>query len=146
MGDRGNRDAHRLLAEYRVRTQGRGRTVDEWKPRPERSDNHFLDCLVGAAVAGSMCGCSALSSQDASPKQSTGRRWSELAAGKSGQHETQTSADEGSRCGSKVTFDLAAGGRAKGNALRRVRVSAHAGVIHAALRQEDVPRAAVPEL
>jgi hypothetical protein len=24
--------------------------------RPERSDNHFLDCLVGAAVAASMQG------------------------------------------------------------------------------------------
>jgi hypothetical protein len=54
-------DQHRLLgdhltAEYRVRTEGRGRSVDEWKMRPERSDNHFLDCIVGAAVAASMQG------------------------------------------------------------------------------------------
>jgi hypothetical protein len=54
-------DQHRLLvdhltSEYRVRTEGRGRSVDEWKMRPERSDNHFLDCLVGAAVAASMQG------------------------------------------------------------------------------------------
>jgi hypothetical protein len=52
---------HRLLAEhltseYRVRTEGRGRTVDEWKLRPERPDNHWLDCLVGCAVAASMDG------------------------------------------------------------------------------------------
>jgi hypothetical protein len=32
-----------LSAEYRVKTEGRGRTVDEWKLRPERSDNHGLD-------------------------------------------------------------------------------------------------------
>ena len=54
-------DLHRLFAdhltaEYRVKTEGRGRTVDEWKLRPERSDNHWLDCLVGCAVAASMQG------------------------------------------------------------------------------------------
>jgi len=54
-------DSHRLLAEhltaeYRIKTEGRGRTVDEWKMRPERSDNHWLDCLVGAAVAASIQG------------------------------------------------------------------------------------------
>ena len=54
-------DQHRLLAdhltaEYRVKTEGRGRTVDEWKQRPERSDNHWFDCLVGSAVAASIQG------------------------------------------------------------------------------------------
>ena len=64
MGDRGclslfgdNPDQHRLLAEhltaeYRVKTEGRGRTVDEWKLRPERSDNHWFDCLVGCCRGG----------------------------------------------------------------------------------------------
>ena len=52
---------HRLLAdhltsEYRVKTEGRGRTVDEWKLRAAGSDNHWLDCLVGSAVAASMQG------------------------------------------------------------------------------------------
>ncbi len=68
MGDRGclslfgdKPDRHRLFAEhltaeYRVRTEGRGRQVDEWKLRPERSDNHWFDCLVGAAVAASVQG------------------------------------------------------------------------------------------
>ena len=68
MGDKGclslfgqKADAHRLLAEhltaeYRVKTEGRGRTVDEWKIRPEQFDNHWLDCLVGCAVAASMQG------------------------------------------------------------------------------------------
>jgi len=53
--------AHRLLAdqltaEYRVRTVGRGRVVDEWKLRPENFDNHWLDGLAGCAVAASMQG------------------------------------------------------------------------------------------
>ncbi len=68
MGDRGclslfgsGNDVHRLLAEhltseYRVKTEGRGRTVDEWKARPERGDNHWFDCVVGAAVAASIQG------------------------------------------------------------------------------------------
>lgn len=68
MGDRGclsiygsDPARHRLLAdhltsEYRVKTHGRGRTVDEWKWRPERADNHWFDCVVGCAVAASMSG------------------------------------------------------------------------------------------
>ncbi len=54
---------HRLLAEhltteYRVKTEGRGRTVDEWKLRASGLDNHWLDCLVGSAVAASIQGAS----------------------------------------------------------------------------------------
>jgi hypothetical protein len=54
-------ETHRLLAEhltaeYFVKTEGRGRTVDEWKARPEQSENHWLDGLTGAAVAASMQG------------------------------------------------------------------------------------------
>jgi len=48
--------AEHLTAEYRVRTQGRGRTVDEWRLRPDRSDNHWLDCTVGCAMLASMLG------------------------------------------------------------------------------------------
>lgn len=50
--------ADHLVAEYHVQVEGRGRTVDEWKLRPERPDNHWWDCLVGAAVAASMQGAS----------------------------------------------------------------------------------------
>jgi len=39
-----------------VKTEGRGRTVDEWKLRVDGLDNHWLDCLVGCAVAASMGG------------------------------------------------------------------------------------------
>lgn len=48
--------AEHLTAEYRVKTAGRGRTVDEWKIRPERNDNHWLDCLAGCAVGASIQG------------------------------------------------------------------------------------------
>ncbi len=68
MGDRGalslfgkDPHAHRLFAEqcaaeYRVRTEGRGRTVDEWKLRPEASDNHWWDGVIGCAVSANICG------------------------------------------------------------------------------------------
>ena len=49
--------AEHLTAEYRVKTEGRGRKVEEWKMRPEAHDNHWFDCMVGNAVAASMCGC-----------------------------------------------------------------------------------------
>ena len=78
MGDRGclslfgsKPEVHRLFAEqvtaeYFVKTSGRGRTVDEWKLRPEQSDNHWLDCLVGSAVAASIQGA-VLFGTDAAP-------------------------------------------------------------------------------
>ena len=48
--------AEHLTAEYRVKTQGRGRWVDEWKLKPDRTDNHWLDCTAGCAVCASMLG------------------------------------------------------------------------------------------
>jgi hypothetical protein len=66
MGDRGclslfgsNAETHRmhaehLTSEYFVKTEARGRSVDEWKQRPEQPDNHWFDCLVGSAVAASL--------------------------------------------------------------------------------------------
>ena len=63
-GDRGNLSlwgretvrhmlfAEHLTAEYRVKTEGRGRKVDEWKMRPEAHDNHWFDGVVGAAPCG----------------------------------------------------------------------------------------------
>ena len=56
-------EQHRLFAEhvaeseYYVITAGQGRTVHEWKARPSKQDNHWLDCLVGCAVGASMQGC-----------------------------------------------------------------------------------------
>ncbi len=48
--------AEHLTAEYRVRTEARGRVVDEWKLRAGGPDNHWLDCLVGCGVAASIQG------------------------------------------------------------------------------------------
>ena len=41
-------------------------TVREWPVPPTRPDNHWLDCLVGCAVAASMLGVR-VPSQDAKP-------------------------------------------------------------------------------
>ena len=46
-------EAHRqfadhLLAEYRVKTEGRGRKVDEWRARPSGGDNHWLTAWSAA--------------------------------------------------------------------------------------------------
>jgi len=45
--------AEHMTSEYSIRTEGRGRVVDEWALRPGRAENHFWDCLVGCAVAAS---------------------------------------------------------------------------------------------
>ena len=39
-----------------METQGLGRTVREWIFKPSKPDNHWFDCLIGCAVAASMCG------------------------------------------------------------------------------------------
>jgi len=48
--------AHVAGSETWTVTQGYGRYVQEWKLNPARPDNHWLDCLVGCAVAASICG------------------------------------------------------------------------------------------
>jgi len=48
--------AEHLTSEYRVRTEARGRTVDEWKLPVYKPDNHWFDCVVGCAAAASMKG------------------------------------------------------------------------------------------
>ena len=79
---------HRLLAEhltseYPVRTEGRGRTVDEWKLRASGLENHWLDCLTGSAVAASMQGAVLFGTQDMGRPRPAGRRkLSELQRGR----------------------------------------------------------------
>ncbi len=48
--------ADQLVAEFPVRVEVKDKVVHEWKLRPHHPDNHFLDCLVGCAVAASMNG------------------------------------------------------------------------------------------
>jgi hypothetical protein len=45
-----------LLSEYRIPTFGQGRRVEEWKIRPNYSENHWFDGLVGAALTASVLG------------------------------------------------------------------------------------------
>ena len=45
-----------LTNEYPVRAEARGRVVDEWKLSGTRFENHWWDCMVGAAVAASIQG------------------------------------------------------------------------------------------
>jgi hypothetical protein len=85
MGDTGclslyghNAERHRLFAEhctaeYRIRTSGRGRELDEWKLRPAGFDNHWFDGLVGCAVGASMCGVSLSESRPAADAQPRSR-------------------------------------------------------------------------
>lgn len=50
--------ADHLTAEFHVLVSEKGRSVDEWRPRPGSPDNDWLDCLVGATVAASIQGVS----------------------------------------------------------------------------------------
>ncbi len=80
-------ERHRLLAEhltseYRVRTEGRGRTVDEWKLRVDGLDNHWLDCLVGCALAASMGGAAPPGLVGDAPRPRPTVRLSELQGGR----------------------------------------------------------------
>lgn len=45
-----------MVAEYRTETSGQGRRVDAWALRPQRPDNHWWDCVVGACAAASFDG------------------------------------------------------------------------------------------
>ena len=65
--------ADHVCSEYRVRTQGRGREIDEFKLRPERPDNHLFDALVGCCVAASMQGVVLPAEASATVKQETKR-------------------------------------------------------------------------
>ncbi|MCG3181855.1 MAG: hypothetical protein BIFFINMI_04290 [Phycisphaerae bacterium] len=94
MGDRGclslfgrSADQHRLLAEhltaeYPVPTEARGRRVDEWKLRPSSPDNHWLDCLVGCAVAASIQGAGLPDVENRRPAARPRIRLSEIQGGR----------------------------------------------------------------
>ena len=91
--------AEHLTAEYFVKTVGRGRTVNEWKLRPERNDNHWLDCLAGCAVCGSMLGATmpefGVATSRKSPQEPV-VKLSELRRNRRRLSETRVGANEGS--------------------------------------------------
>ena len=54
--------AEQMSAETPVRVESKMRIVDEWRQIPGR-DNHWWDCCVGAAVAASFSGLSAVGAE-----------------------------------------------------------------------------------
>jgi len=64
---------HKLFADhcttdYFTEVSARGKTVMQWNPKPGNDDNHWWDCIVGAAVGAAILGCRTI---DASaPKRS----------------------------------------------------------------------------
>jgi hypothetical protein len=59
----GDAEDHRLMADHLtaevgIRTEGRGRSITEWKIKPSRPDNHWFDCLAGCCVAAAVQGVS----------------------------------------------------------------------------------------
>jgi len=70
--------AEHLTAEYCVRTAAKDRVVDEWKLKAIRPDNHWLDCLVGCAVAASVCGVKLFGTQSAEQEPRRRYKLSEL--------------------------------------------------------------------
>lgn len=56
-----------LAAEASEPATIRGDTFDKWQVRPERPDNHLLDCVVGCAVAASVAGLVIPAATNATP-------------------------------------------------------------------------------
>lgn len=69
--------ADHLTAERPIRTQAKGRVIDEFKLSPGR-DNHFLDCLAGCMVGVSIEGVDALKPSMGAPPKRKPIRLSEL--------------------------------------------------------------------
>jgi hypothetical protein len=68
-------DTHKGIAdhytsEYPTTVEAKGRKVAEWRLRPGR-DNHWLDNIVGCAVAASMLGCSLMAGGEYVSKRKT---------------------------------------------------------------------------
>jgi hypothetical protein len=66
--------ADHLISEYRIRTEGRGRSLEEWKLLPSKPDNHWFDCMVGVAAAASICGASLDAAKAFAPEPSGKKR------------------------------------------------------------------------
>lgn len=64
--------AEHLTSEYSVKTEGRERIVYQWQRLPNR-DNHWLDCIVGCAIAASEQGIT-LPGTEGAPKKKRHRR------------------------------------------------------------------------
>jgi hypothetical protein len=75
--------AEHLAAEAAVPVKIRGIEFDKWAPRPNRPDNHWLDCAVGCMVAGAVQGLTWSASPLAVAEQSSEKfRLADLTAAK----------------------------------------------------------------
>lgn len=63
--------ADHLTAETAIETFGQGRTVYVFSAKPDRPDNHWLDCLTGAMVAASFRG-GAVAAKPTTPRKKVG--------------------------------------------------------------------------
>jgi hypothetical protein len=60
---------HIAGSETWVETEGWGRKLREWTLKPNKPDNHWLDCLVGCAVGASLCGVRMIGEPADPPRQ-----------------------------------------------------------------------------
>jgi hypothetical protein len=55
-GERHRMFSEPITAEKVQLVEASGRKVYEWEVKPGKPDNHLFDCVVGCAVAASVCG------------------------------------------------------------------------------------------
>jgi hypothetical protein len=61
--------ADQICSEICIAVSTRDRTVNEWKEKPNRPDNHLFDCMVGCMAGASMCGAKVLDVKPQLPQQ-----------------------------------------------------------------------------
>ncbi len=70
--------AEHLLAEDPIKVTAKGQTVIEWKERPSRLDNHYLDVLAGAHAAAAERGAALAQLQPPPPRKRVRVKLSDL--------------------------------------------------------------------
>lgn len=70
--------ADHLTSENGVKVTAREKTVTEWKIKPARPDNHWLDCIVGCCVTASMLRVSLAERKQQAPQQARRVKLSDL--------------------------------------------------------------------
>jgi hypothetical protein len=115
-GDRGSLSAwgddptaHRMMAEQCCAetpmraTAADGRSVDEWRLRPDKPDNHLFDCLVGALAAASVEGVRRIGKPPALATKGRGQKKSPEASS-AGQGDTPEARVKRRRTRRRVTY------------------------------------------
>ena len=95
-----------FTAEYSIETSSKGRSVNEWKVKPNR-DNHWLDCLVGNVVCANFIG---IEVKEAETRNRTKQRISLKAKAEKAEQtavEVNISADDNGTIGKSGRLSLA---------------------------------------